>query len=130
MPNRAVIALRRATRRRWSISQVVGDPHSECGLRDRGQVMGIPILMACARQPAGVDRRHGPGPRRARRAAARTALRTRTALPRVPHGAALPAPGAAAVPEAFRLVSALRPAVLSRRAAMVAGTATDGLALY
>src|SRR2546422_1324711 len=62
----------------------------------------LPIL----RQPAGVDRRHGSGAGRRRRATPRAALRTPAALPRLPERPAVPAPGAAALPEALLLVSA------------------------
>ena len=81
------------------------------GLRDVGA--------GCARQSAGVDRRHGPTAGRRRRTASRTALRTRVTLSRLPERPAVPAPGATALPEALLLVSALRPALQPRRVALV-----------
>src|SRR5205823_12172287 len=63
--------------------------------------------MTRVRQPAGVDRRHGPAAGCRRRVAPRAALRVRAALSRLSERPAVPAPGAAAIPEALLLVQAL-----------------------
>ena len=88
------------------------------GAAAQGRPMRSPPFMGRpafpARQPAGVDRRHGSAAGRRRRTAPRAALRTRAALRRLPDGSAVPAPGAAVLPEAFLLVQALRSTVQSR----------------
>src|SRR5438552_722236 len=57
---------------------------------------------------------------RSGRGPARTTVRLRPALPRLSRRAALPAPGATALPEALLSVSTLRSALQLRRATLVA----------
>src|SRR5438132_5645979 len=98
------------------------------GYVDSWRRVALPLSKLCARDLRASARRRryrwngsvagcpGRGP-------ARTTVRLRPALPRLSRRAALPAPGATALPEALLLVSTLRSALQLRRARRTRGRA-------